>query len=496
MKSPLLIGCLIFLIAVAVVYPEYRYHINPDGTSYLTLAQKYTEGQWFDAISGHWAPLYVWMLALLELLRLTPLMSVAVANIASGILLLWALDRLGVRVGLSRQRRVLLLSIAALYCIYFVVAVVTPDPLTCALLTWYLALVAEGRYLNETRQACMIGLVAGIAYLAKPYAFYFVLLHLTLATLLRIAPDWPRARQAALRVACVYGVMALVALPWIACISWKYGRLTTSTAADFSFRVMGPKWHDPYLVYVGLAPPPNGSAVSYWEDPARLNVPRWSPLESWNNFSYFMGVIVNNVRDVVRWSVGLSLLALPVLGFGIWQFLRKGRDPSIGLLILTILVYPTGYCLQHIDDRYLWPIALWILVLAVRLLPGVRHAGLIAFVVAASFVPYPLFRLQASPRGDKEHELGRLLRDEYSMRGNVASSSRWVQSLHVCFYAGVRYYGVPATGNPAQIREELHRNGIQYLLVWPGTPGYAELSSGMREIDRGDLSGLQVFAVQ
>src|SRR5713226_5271054 len=133
MSRSFLIGCLIFLVLASLVYPEYRYHMNPDGTSYLTLAQKYTEGRWFEAISGHWAPLYIWILALLEAIGFSPMLSVATANIGSGIFILWALDRLSIQIGIGFGRRVAILSVSALYCLFISVAVITPDPLVTAL---------------------------------------------------------------------------------------------------------------------------------------------------------------------------------------------------------------------------------------------------------------------------------------------------------------------------------------------------------------------------
>jgi 4-amino-4-deoxy-L-arabinose transferase-like glycosyltransferase len=494
MSRSFLIGCLIFLVLASLVYPEYRYHMNPDGTSYLTLAQKYTQGRWFEAISGHWAPLYIWILALLEAIGFSPMLSVAIANIGSGIFILWALDRLAIQIGIGFARRLAILSVSCLYCLFIAIAVITPDPLVTAFLTCYLVLVAEGRCFTQIRYACLTGLIGGLAYLAKPYALYFILLHLFAVSLLRIE-GWKTARRTGLRVACVYGVMLLVSLPWIACISWKYGRLTTSTAGDFSFRVMGPKGRGPYVVFAGLAPPPNSNAISYWEDPSTLDVPRWSPFESSDSFRYYLGVISNNIRDAVIWCIQASLLTLPLLGVGIWKWLRKG-DLCAGLLVLTIVLYPAGYLLQHIDGRYLWPIALWSLVLGMHLVPDGRNSATAGFLLCASFALYPFFQMRAYSTGQNEHSIGEKLKNDYHLQGNVASSSRWVDSLAVSFYAGIRYYGVPAPGSTALMRQELQRNQIRYLLVWSGDADNPDLRAGMPEINPGGLPGLRVFGAR
>src|SRR5580700_11464937 len=49
-------------VSVALV-PQFRYQISTDGTSYISIAQKYSRGDFWNAINGCWAPLYSWLLA-------------------------------------------------------------------------------------------------------------------------------------------------------------------------------------------------------------------------------------------------------------------------------------------------------------------------------------------------------------------------------------------------------------------------------------------------
>jgi hypothetical protein len=37
---------------------SHRYQINPDGVGYISVAQKYAAGQFFDAVNEYWSPLY------------------------------------------------------------------------------------------------------------------------------------------------------------------------------------------------------------------------------------------------------------------------------------------------------------------------------------------------------------------------------------------------------------------------------------------------------
>ncbi|MDV7402594.1 hypothetical protein RZS08_64830, partial [Arthrospira platensis SPKY1] len=39
----------------------YRFQINPDGISYISLAKKYVSGDYTHAVNAYWSPLLVWM---------------------------------------------------------------------------------------------------------------------------------------------------------------------------------------------------------------------------------------------------------------------------------------------------------------------------------------------------------------------------------------------------------------------------------------------------
>lgn len=41
-----------------------RYKMNPDGISYLDIADAYSQGRWTEAVNAYWSPLYSWLLGL------------------------------------------------------------------------------------------------------------------------------------------------------------------------------------------------------------------------------------------------------------------------------------------------------------------------------------------------------------------------------------------------------------------------------------------------
>src|SRR5437870_3181683 len=56
-----------------------RHTMNPDGFSYLDLADAWRRGAWGEAVNAYWSPLYSWLIAaVLAVFRPTPFWECAV----------------------------------------------------------------------------------------------------------------------------------------------------------------------------------------------------------------------------------------------------------------------------------------------------------------------------------------------------------------------------------------------------------------------------------
>src|SRR5688572_4382331 len=58
----LLMIFVLYFLAAAWAVSAYRYQINPDAISYISIAQKYLAGDFGAAINAYWSPLYSWLL--------------------------------------------------------------------------------------------------------------------------------------------------------------------------------------------------------------------------------------------------------------------------------------------------------------------------------------------------------------------------------------------------------------------------------------------------
>jgi hypothetical protein len=486
-----------YVVAVFLLYPIYRHRINPDATAYFSIAGKYARGDWFGAISGHWPPLLIWLIALGLKAGLNAAAATTAIDTAAGVLLLWSSSRLADKLGISAIPRFALLIVIGAYCSFFTFSDITPDFLLASILTLYLVLLSDVSLLQVSKRAYAVGVVGGLGYYAKPYALYFILAHLVVVAALDCWAN-PRAWAPLLRrTGIVIVTILVVAAPWVASISWKYGQFTISTAGDSHFRQIAPAWRQSGLVNVGLAPLPNPTASNYWEEPTRLNLPPWSPWQSRADLDGYIRYVRANVVALIRWTLQISVVALAIFMVLLSRWFQRPRERTAGIILSAAIIYSSGYCLLAVVDRYLWPVAIWMAVLAFSLFLNGRKL-IITILLALSFLPHPIFGLLASRyQGENEYRTGQTLKTRLGLKGNVASSSEWHSSLYICYFAGLPYYGTTAPGSSDEIRRELDRYNIQYFFVWKREMPPLDLLEGMLRISSDDIPAeMQIYTRQ
>ncbi len=86
---------LAYLVIGVVLLPLYRYQLNPDGVSYLSIAGHYLQGDWSETVNGLWSPMYSWLLVPLLAAGVEPLLAAHVLNLLAGLVALggfWVLS--------------------------------------------------------------------------------------------------------------------------------------------------------------------------------------------------------------------------------------------------------------------------------------------------------------------------------------------------------------------------------------------------------------------
>jgi hypothetical protein len=379
--------------------------MNADGIAYLDMGDAYLRGDWTNAINPVWSPLYAWILGA-AMAVVKPSMAwefplVHLVNFALFQLALLCFEFFWRQLGRYRREaagpatRVLAdwawLAIGYSLFIWVTLSLiavwaVTPDMLMAALVLIAAGLIVRMRLGHAGwRPYLLLGLILGVAYLAKAVMFPLASGFLGAA--------WVSARSlrtAAPRAAGALAVFLLVSLPYILTISRSHGSLTIGEAGTITYlRHVGgrtdPHWQEyqpdtrthpsrqilNYPPVYEFARPIGGTYPisynpAYWFDGATVEI-------DWGRQA--QAVIRNGLyyAKLFGWQQG-GLLALTMLLYLLSRS-RRASLPELGRrwgLLLPALAALLLYGLVYAEDRY---IGVFLLLIWGDLLANVRVSG-------------------------------------------------------------------------------------------------------------------------
>ena len=347
--------------------------INPDGVAYLRIAGYYLAGDGGKAVSGYWSPLYSWLLVPWLAVGVRGLLATKLLAISLAVAWVIGMALLGRRYAESVVTRRLLVVTAAVSVLSWSIERITPDLLLAVMLTFYFYMVSDPAIMTAPARAFACGILGGLAYLAKAYAFPFFIVHflgtIILYTWAQSAPD--ASRRYLLATLAGLSGFVMVAAPWIGVLSTTYGQLTITTAASSrniptSVR-RGATNTDraPFAPGLKLAAIEAGRLTA-WEAPDR--VPSRPPAAAPSTSPATIGsgrlqVLLGNaivIRDQLSDFDYFQLAIATVLGSAFIGLLRSpARAISVPYLwgSFTVVLYVLGYLpLWAREGRYYWPV--------------------------------------------------------------------------------------------------------------------------------------------
>ena len=511
---PLVRLLLVYLLVCSAALPWYLHRVGPDAVSYLTIAQKYWAGDFHNAVNGYWSPLLSWLIAPLLCLGVAPEVTAKCLQIAIGAGVLSIVWWLGKRLQLSEVVRVLTTLCLVPAVVMYALSDTTPDLLVAGLLLAYLGVVIGADYPRSPWQGAACGLLGALAYLAKAYAFPFFLSHFIAVSgylFLRRRSSGEELRRLAVGTAAGLLVFALLAGGWAGLISRKYSRITIGTTGSYQFGLSS-RSHP--MEVGGLYPPANASAVSAWEDPSDLRGPTRNPATTpaakseakptgngWPFAHMLHRIYGNGIRymgTLFRLSPVSPFILLGLL-VSCWIVPRGAVRDRCAILLGTLLLYPSGYLMIFINERFFWIITFLLSVSAGLLattLPFLRRNPwhtCWAVVAALSFTLWPawiLFRLWHHVLEETPLVAGQL-RPVLAPGTRIASDREWGITNSIAFHLNARYYGLLRTDCSAEEQEsQLREHRIQYLMLWGDPSQYPFLASD-REVLIEPVSGLR-----
>jgi hypothetical protein len=432
-----------------------RHAMNGDGMSYLDMGDAYLRGDWSMAINAVWSPFYSWLLGLaMVVLKPSPYWEFPVAHLVNFVIYVFAMGcfhfflleviRYHRSVESSRNRYATVPKWAWLMLGYALfmwsslnvisLSFVTPDMCVAAFVYVSAALLLRIRRGSPTWPTfVLLGVVLGLAYLAKAAIFPLAFIFLGLSAF--SVGDFRRAGP---RVLVALLVFLAVAGPFIAALSIAKGRVTFSDSAklNYAWYVSGTQ----YRYWQGEPPStgrPSHPVRKLFDEPAIYEF--GTPIGGTYPFRYdssywYEGVIprfdlkgqVKVLAQALRiyFNIFFDLGGVLVVGSLILYFMGRRQWMAIKdmapywVLLVPGMAALAMYALVHVEPRYVGPfvVLLWVGVFCgVRLPDSHESIRLVACVIVALSL-VTMVKI-AAPTAQVMYESGRDL-----MRGRLASA--------------------------------------------------------------------------
>lgn len=454
-RKDLFLALGLYLLFALILFSNYKYIINSDGISYISIARNYINGHLFYAINGYWSPLYSWLL--IPFISFLPgnlgnIFATKVFAIIIGLFTLVAIYLIIDKLNFNNFLKSIFLLTIIPYMILFTFNFITPDLLVVCILLLYLNFLMDEKYRQNKHMGFFIGFLASIAFLAKSYCFFFLLIHFFLSNLFYIKKYSQDRFVIKKNLFLGLSVFLVISSVWVGIISEKYDVITISTSGSYNYALVGPESNSNHHVmfYQGLIAPPNEFAVSSWEDPSYFQIKKWSPLDSTQNFIHQIRIIFNNIHDIILFS--LLLLFIPILAVFLALFiLFKSDDKSIKHNIIfilgTMVLYTGGYILILVEDRYLWFVLILSFILgfySLNLLHLKKYISTNFFRIAAILIMvsttfFPIYYLNGDFGVYKNfYDISSDLKS-HGIKGNLASNDQWETMDYYSYYLDSKY---------------------------------------------------------
>lgn len=487
----------LYVIIGALLIPFYQHQINPDGISYISIAQKYLDGDFTNAINGHFSPLFCWLLVPFLGLGINPLLAAKLLNLCIGVSLFFIVRVWCVQIGILAIVQHTILAALIPITLYFAYHQITPDLLlTCVFLIYCLCSM-KNDYARSQWKGLVAGALGGVAYLAKSYALPFFCIHFPLMHIFHYINN--RSVSAHRRIiinfflGCI--IFFIISGFWIGLLSKKYGAFTTTTQTAHNFQCVMPGSPPKY----GLIPPPNDTAISIWEDPyVRIEKIAWTPFKSLPDFIHWLKFIKKNILPTLKMFCLFSLVGFFLcIGYATFLIIQPKRLLNEHILVpafFTIILYAGGYCGILIDERYIWCVLILMIIMAgkilsilypLRVLSSVgKKLFLLIFFLSNSMLP--IYKLYITKNTGKEIAmLSNELRKSIPLRSTIASNGDFYTSLFIAFHLNLKYFGTTeGYHHIMEIKSALEKDGIQYFIVWNGKDEIPLYLENFRQIYR------------
>ena len=507
--TPAILGSILLCVVLAILYPHYRYYIDPDGVAYLTIAQRYASGDYITAINGYWSPWSCWLTTVLIKMGCEAIPSSVIVNAAGAIGFLLVSQSLFQKFGIEKVLQWVLNFTLVVFLSYAVYWQSFDDLWECFFLLLSLRILLSEKFQSNPFLWVAMGITGACAYFAKSYCFPFFILNTVCCTMLLTNGNLKQCMKISLTA---IGTMLLCSLPWLMLLHSKYGTWTTSTAGslNLSWYLVGhPYWKEGIRF---LIPPAYANSPDYWEDPYLANA---ATPHFWNSF-HLLGLqmlrLVLNCYKLLVSMIQVSVFFPAILGFAFTKVLLKrarvNYPKPVLILTFSFLLFPLGYLLVNFESRYIWymlPLSmiLWIHASSEK---GFERFKNVTYIALLSFIIYPVYGLSLNfNEGTEEYQLAQKLKDAH-IQGSFTSNRHPRYMGRLAYFSGNQYYynilpnlrknktdTLNASNNVTSLFREACRDKVKYYFHFTGKTDdyFPNCSSAILKMDSSGTKFIQ-----
>lgn len=498
---PSFASALLMCTVLFIIYPHYQYYIDPDGTAYLTISQRYANGDTFTAINGYWSPWACWLTAILIKQGIAAIPASVIINTLGATGFLFISQSFFLRFNIISKLQWLLNSTLALFLCFAIFWQSFDDLWECFFLLTALRIMLAENFVKKPALWFFCGFIGTLAYFAKAYSFPFFILNTICCTWLLSKDNklqWLKISFATI------SVMILFSLPWIVALHNKYHIWTTSTSGslNMSWYLVGHPYWEGGIKY--LLPPSYKGSSSYWEDPYWANGRTPHFWDSWQLFGLQILRIGLNCWKLLRSMLEISVF-FPVISVIALLSLRSKKIAAlftgdIKVVILSFLLFPLGYILVNFESRYIWYMLPLGMVIGGVIIQN-KWKSIFLVIASATFLIYPIYGLMKMYGvGRNEYMLAKdLKRLEIHGSFTCITNSRveLQQYQRLAYFSGNQFYSVPDQNvSYKDIIEDMRRFNVNYIFYLGESsidPVLKKDSLPFRNITNTSIYGLGVY---
>lgn len=478
----IIIVCILFAVITIALSSNtelFLHQVNPDATSYFTIAKKYASLDFRHAINGYWSPILSWLLVPAVWINIDLALAARVINTIVGILIMLVIYQFLIK---NRASKTLATGTSIILAImlnkWILIGSISPDLLMALLIVVLCILALKFVDKPSKKMGILIGVIGALMYFTKGFGFYLFVAALALLALWRLIVT-KNIKLILKQYLPVFLTFIVITLPFICAISYKYQRITINNAGTYNYLSFSPTLKGHYLANsAGPVAPLNDTAISNWEDPSVFidMMPNWSPFESKKSLGYFLEKTWNNI--VLTQEILIEMGTLITLGVIVMILACLGRQNRQTYVFFTIIsiVQVLAYSLVFIEERYIWSIgilaitslALWLNTMQrKKILTSLQLA--IGFIILAALIIQPMPEKYMSYKKGTQNNLSRVNFTKKVIPSGSKIIADEFSAYYISYYNNYHQYGIletPAKTNEAAYYKRLKDLGIKYYVSY------------------------------